>query len=65
MAQRMRVTAVQVEYVDHETGLWCNTCMLSTGIRCWVAIITGTGMHLQQRLWCYDHEGSLGVVVED
>jgi hypothetical protein len=61
----MRAVAVRVEYLDHETGLWCNTCMLSTGIRAWVALTSPHGMHLQQRLWCYDHQGSRGVVVED
>lgn len=64
MAQRMRVTSVRIEYVDHQTGLWCSRCMLSTGARVWVAITGPGGMHLQARLWCYEHEGSRGVVVE-
>lgn len=64
MAQRLRVTSVHVEYLDHETGLWCHTCMLSTGVRVWVAIRGPRGLHLQQRLWCYEHAGSRGVVVE-
>lgn len=62
MATQMRVVSVSIEYVDHEHGLWCNTCMFSTGIRFWVAIISPTGMHLQERLWCYQHVGSRGVV---
>lgn len=63
MASRMRVVSVSVEYLDHQPGLWCNTCMLSTGIRMWVAVVARTGgMHLQKRLWCYEHEGSRGVV---
>lgn len=60
----MRVVSVQIEYLDHQHGLWCNTCMLSTGVQVWVAVIGPTGMHLQQRLWCYEHEGSRGVVAE-
>ncbi len=62
MAQRMRVVSVHVEYVTHEHGLWCNTCMLSTGIRYWLAVMAGPRMHLQERLWCDEHEGSRGVV---
>jgi hypothetical protein len=64
MAHPMRVVSVRLEYVDHDHGLWCNTCMKSTGIRVWVAVISTTGMHLQGRLWCYEHQGSRGIVVE-
>ena len=64
MASQMRVVSVRVEYLDHEHGLWCNTCMLSTGIRFTVAVISRNSLHLQDRLWCYEHEGSRGVVVE-
>lgn len=64
MAERARAVSVSVEYIDHETGLWCNTCMLSTGARVIVAVVGPAGMHLQDRLWCYEHEGSRGVVVE-
>lgn len=59
-----RVVAVTVEYLTHDTGHWCSTCNLSTGIRFWVAVSSGTRMHLQQRLWCYEHQGSRGVTVE-
>lgn len=65
MAERLRVVAVRVEPVDLTTGLWCNTCMLSTGVRMWVAVISRAGMHLQERLWCYEHEGSRGVVYDE
>lgn len=61
MATRARVVNVSVEYVDHETGLWCGTCMLSTGARFWVALRQGERMHLQERLWCYEHRGGRGV----
>ena len=64
MAHAMRVTSVRVEYLTHDEGHWCNTCMLGTGMRFWVAIIGPAGMHLQQRLWCYEHDGSRGVVVD-
>ena len=64
MAERVRAVAVKVEPLDLTTGLWCNTCMRATGVRMWVAVISRHGMHLQERLWCYDHEGSRGVVVE-
>ena len=64
MAAHMRVLSVRVEYLEHHDGLWCNTCMLSTGMRFVVAVITRTSLHLQDRLWCYEHEGSRGVVAE-
>ncbi len=60
----MRVVSVRVEYLTHDEGHWCNTCMLGTGMRFIVAIISPTGLHLQERLWCYEHEGSRGIVVE-
>lgn len=62
MATRQRVVAVKVERIDHQHGLWCNTCMLSTGMRFWFAVRLGPRMHMQERLWCYEHEGSRGVV---
>ena len=61
---KMRVTSVRREYVDHETQLWCNRCMLATGARLWIAWIAPNGMFLQERLWCYEHEGSDGVVTD-
>lgn len=57
MAQRMRVVSVRLEYVDHEHGHCCNTCLLSTGFRVWVAVRGPLGMHLQERLHCYECEG--------
>lgn len=64
MATHMRVSSVHIEYVDHDHGHWCNTCMLSTGIRFWVAVSHGDRMHLQERLYCYEHQGARGVVVD-
>jgi hypothetical protein len=37
-----RTRSVQLEYVDHEVGLWCNTCMMSTGIAFWITLDDGT-----------------------
>ncbi|CAI9417324.1 hypothetical protein [Nocardioides sp. T2.26MG-1] len=62
MAGRVRVVQVHVEVVDQTMGLWCNRCMLSTGVSVTVAISLGDRMHLQERLWCVEHEGSRGVV---
>lgn len=62
MAQH--VVSVRAEYLTQDLGLWCNTCMLPSGIRVWVAIYLGPRMHLQERLWCDEHEGSRGVVAE-
>lgn len=60
----MRVVSVGLELLDQDHGHWCNTCMLPSGHRFWVAVISPFGMHLQQRLWCDEHQGSRGVVVE-
>lgn len=62
---KARVVSVAVEYLTHDEGHWCNTCMLGTGMRFYVAITGPGGMHLQERLWCYEREGSRGVVVDD
>lgn len=64
MATRARQVSVHVEYLWHDEGHWCNTCMLGTGFRVWVAIHGPTGTHLQQRLWCYEHQGSRGIVLD-
>lgn len=65
MAANMRTTSVHAEYLTHDEGHWCNTCMLGTGLRFWVAISHGNRMHLAQRLWCYEHQGARGVVVDE
>ena len=64
MAAHMRMVSVRVEYLTHDEGHWCTTCMLGTGMRVTVAVISPNGLHLQERLWCYEHEGSRGVVDE-
>lgn len=53
----LRVVSVHLEYLDHDTGHWCNTCRLGTGIRIWVAVSIPGRMHLQQRLYCYECDG--------
>lgn len=65
MAAKMHITTVNIEYLTHDDGHWCNTCMLGTGLRFWVAVSRGNQMRLQQRLWCYEHEGSRGVVLDE
>jgi hypothetical protein len=57
-----RTTRVSMEYVDHDHGHWCNACMKSTGIRLWIMVSLADRMHMQDRLYCYEHEGSDGVV---
>lgn len=58
MATRHRTVAVVIEYLDHDHGHWCHTCALSTGIRVWVTVRQGHRMHIQERLHCYECEGS-------
>lgn len=57
MAANIRSTAVRVEYLDHDTGHWCNTCNLGTGFRIWVVVSHLGRMHLQDRLVCSACEG--------
>lgn len=64
MPERVRAVGVHIEAVDRQTGLWCTRCNLSTGIRFWFALTAGGRLHLQERLWCYEHQGSRGVTVE-
>lgn len=65
MAARANVVVVHVEHVDHDTGHWCNTCLLSTGIRLWVAATCGGRMRLHTCLHCYDCGGSDITLAED
>lgn len=53
----IRSTTVWAEYVDHDTGHWCNTCRLSTGLRLWVMVSHLGRAHLQTRLVCTECEG--------
>lgn len=52
-----RSTLVHREYVDHDTGHWCNRCLLSTGLRIWVVASYLTRCHLQTWLWCSECQG--------
>lgn len=62
----VRLVGIVIEYVAHDTGHWCNTCLLSTGIRVWVAVIsTHERMHLQERLHCYECSGRDVTVAAD
>lgn len=51
---RVRIVGVVVEPLLHDTGHWCNHCLLGSGIRMWVAVRYRDRMHLQQRTWCDD-----------
>ena len=54
MAMAHRTVAVRLEPLGAETGIWCNRCMRSSGVRAWVAVIFGDRMHLQSRSRCRD-----------
>ena len=54
----MTVASVRVhmEILDVEVGLWCNTCMLPSGVLVRFVTSTGTSMSLRQKLSCEDAE---------
>lgn len=64
MVSRFVTVAVVVELLDHDHGHWCPTCMLSTGVRAWVAVRSSDRMHLQVRLHCTEC-GNRDIVVDD
>lgn len=52
MAVAERTVGVRVETVLTETGLWCNRCMLSSGVLVWLTISVSDRMHLQRMRRC-------------
>lgn len=49
---------VQVEQLTTDTGLWCFTCQLGTGIRAWFTASIGTGpMSLRSTSVCAECGG--------
>ena len=57
MGEKIYVTSVHMEVVDHDHGHWCNGCQLATGLRIWVSVRHGDRMHLQTRLGCTECGG--------
>lgn len=55
--ERVRITSVFVERLATESGHWCNTCKLSTGVRAWITVRSDAGMHLQNGLGCTECGG--------
>lgn len=56
--QSTRYTPVIREFVDHDSGHWCNRCRLATGFRIWVAIrFLDRPMLLTTQLVCTECEG--------
>lgn len=53
----LRSTMIRREYLDHDTGHWCNTCRLGTGNRIWVALHFPGRAQLQVLLWCSECRG--------
>lgn len=50
-----------IEYLDHDTGHWCNTCRLGTGMRIWTVFVTIDRSHATLQpvaLRCTDCEGN-------
>lgn len=65
MPGQVRAVGVHIEHVDHTHGHWCNRCLLSTGLRVWVAVSHAGRMHLQEQLYCYQCEGRYVTVSDD
>lgn len=54
MAERLVITNLRTDYVDHDHDHWCLDCKLDTGIRVFVAVALNEKMHLQVHLWCVE-----------
>lgn len=50
----MVAVRVSVEILTVETGLWCNTCALPSGLRVWYVTSTGCRSTLRSKLSCDD-----------
>lgn len=58
----MRISAVRVEELTRESGLWCNRCALPSGWLFTLAVSCGRRMHLQERRYCDECESGAHVV---
>lgn len=54
---RVSVVTVRVEQVAIDTGLWCRTCLLSSGVRVWFTATIGVAMSLRSATRCCDCGG--------
>lgn len=52
-----RVVRIRVEQIAVDTGLWCNTCLLSSGVRVWFTVASGLAMSLRSTTRCRDCGG--------
>jgi hypothetical protein len=50
----MAILTGAIEVVAVDTGLWCRTCALSSGIRVWFVTRTGPAMTMRSTLGCMD-----------
>lgn len=55
--RRVHVVLVQVEHLANDLGLWCNDCMLSSGIRVWFASTHAGVTTVRSTLGCLDCDG--------
>lgn len=66
----MATVRVHMEILSVETGLWCNTCVLPSGVRVWyVTTAGGARMTLRSKRTCDDaqdagHDGDRHDVVD-
>lgn len=52
-----RSVSVQLEHLTNDLGLWCNDCMLASGVRIWfTATCQGTTL-LRTTYGCVDCDG--------
>ena len=59
-----RRVAVRLEYLGHQLGLWCNTCLISSGVRVCFAATTAGRLVLQSTAGCAEC-GGRDVVEQD
>jgi len=51
------VVTVHLEWVGHQTGLWCCECSLSTGARVWFTTTVGRRTAVHENRFCTECGG--------
>jgi hypothetical protein len=46
--------SVVTELLGHDHGHWCPRCLLSSGIRAWLAVRVGPRLTMHVRTWCQE-----------
>jgi len=48
---------VRVTPLGYDTGHWCRTCVLPSGIRVWLGVQCGPALSMRAHVWCRDCGG--------